>query len=42
MPRPRKDQRCDALSPAGIVPALCQRKQGHAGEHSDGKIRWSA
>ena len=40
MPRPRKDQRCNSLSPSAI--ATCQRAQGHAGEHSAGKIRWSA
>jgi len=39
MPRPRKEQRCTAVSPSGIF--SCQRKQGHAGKHSDGKIRWS-
>jgi len=41
MPRPRKDQRCNDVNPGGI-PAVCQRAQGHAGEHSAGKIRWSA
>ena len=39
MPRPRKDQRCNSLSPSAIT--TCQRAQGHAGEHSAGKIRWS-
>jgi len=42
MPRPRKDKRCNAVSPEGTYPVFCQRKQGHAGEHSHGKIRWSA
>jgi len=43
MPRPRKDQRCPATNvkpPYRVVE--CQRAQGHAGEHSAGKIRWSA
>ena len=40
MARPRKDQRCNAVSPS--YSAVCQRAQGHAGEHSAGKIRWSA
>ena len=40
MARPRKDQRCDAVSPDRTM-EVCQRKQGHAGEHSDGEIRWS-
>jgi len=42
MPRPRKDQRCNALSTARLIPVFCQRAKGHAGEHSNGKIRWSA
>jgi len=41
MPRPRKDQRCNAQSP-DVAKAVCQRAQGHAGEHSAGKVRWSA
>ena len=41
MPRPRKDQRCNDVSPGSFAPVLCERKLGHAGEHSAGKIRWS-